>query len=295
MSGYKRIFTNRWLYCWLFLWSNLYSNCAEAQSLEQIRHLGDSLLAIGSRGGYVELERYMFYQHDPKIRAKVCLQLGEFARKNEDWDRALRYFQRAADELTGDSTYFEAQKKAGLIFFLKEDYAAASQHFHLCNDSQHYPELTKEARQLELLSENMQGNWDRGEALALNLFPNEPFQVARIRELYADARSAKLKNPRTAKWLSRIIAGSGQMYAGKVGRGTLSFLLVYGCAALSVAGIVEGRILFGIFTGASLTSRFYGGGARYAESLALQWNERQKFNQAQILNTYLLELMGLES
>ena len=69
-------------------------------------------------------------------------------------------------------------------------------------------------------------------------------------------------------------------------------LMVYGTVGLAAAGIAEGRVLLGLISGGSNGTRFYFGGARFAEALAIRWNENRTLLEGQELNRLFLELLA---
>lgn len=292
MSGSKQIcITTSGLAC-LFLWSILCGSGAKAQGATALRQYADSLISLGqSTNGAHELLRYAFWEENTVEKTKALFEVGEMKKEAGLFEESLIFYEAVIQELRNDSIYTAALKQKGLVLFLKGDYNSALKQFEMALNSAYEGPVKAESEQLKLLSLNCIGDWEKGEALAIKMFGNEPFGLEEIRNNYDRARNAKLKRPKTARIMSYFLPGSGQFYAGKPGRGTLSLVLVYGGAALSLAGIMEGRILLGLLSGGSMTNRFYTGGARYAESLAEQWNEAQKLEQAQILNVFLLEKM----
>lgn len=83
------------------------------------------------------------------------------------------------------------------------------------------------------------------------------------------------RSPRTARWLSTFLPGSGQVYAGRIGNGCVSFLL-NGLVAYALGRSVAKRhwmdaIVVGVFG-----SRFYFGGRQNAARFAVEWNQRKR-------------------
>ena len=82
----------------------------------------------------------------------------------------------------------------------------------------------------------------------------------------------KLRSEKTARLISLLVPGLGQLYAGKPGRAISSLLLTGAAGGFAALCFITGYPLEGIFTGAGLFFKFYTGGSRYAGLLASNRN-----------------------
>ncbi|MBD3286330.1 hypothetical protein GF359_07265 [candidate division WOR-3 bacterium] len=92
--------------------------------------------------------------------------------------------------------------------------------------------------------------------------------------LVGDLSDVKLKNPRTARWLS-LIPGWGETYAGKPLFGLWALLVNAGDTYLIVDGIIDKRYLDAFLVYTFLWQRFYAGSMTNASQFAYEWNERK--------------------
>ncbi|GIX06387.1 MAG: hypothetical protein KatS3mg115_0790 [Candidatus Poribacteria bacterium] len=114
-------------------------------------------------------------------------------------------------------------------------------------------------------------------ALYHRMFPLRPEFRTTVALSGALARLAVLpyRSPERARWLSTLVPGAGQAYAGRIGNGLGSFLLNAAWIGLTVRAIVHRRwvdaaILF------VLGSRFYTGGRENAARFAEEANRRAR-------------------
>ncbi|MBN2379063.1 hypothetical protein JXM67_04605 [candidate division WOR-3 bacterium] len=84
----------------------------------------------------------------------------------------------------------------------------------------------------------------------------------------------RLKNPRTARWLS-LLPGLGEAYAGRPLFGLWSLAVNTGDTYLIVDGILDKRYLDAFLVYAFLWQRFYAGSMTNASQFAYEWNERK--------------------
>ena len=109
------------------------------------------------------------------------------------------------------------------------------------------------------------------------LFPSldSSERAGQMIERLRDAGSLDLRSERKASLLSTFLPGAGQVYAGRVGNGYVSFalngLVAYALShSLATNRWVDATFVF------TLGSRFYFGGRQNAARFAVEWNERQR-------------------
>jgi len=204
--------------------------------------------------------------------AECALELGAF-------DEALESFRRL--ESSSDSEIaVRARSMVGLTHYRRGDYAAARDV---------WAKVVREVEDAKVASEaQFAMGWcavrlgdfaTAGEAFrrVVLLFPDSvPAQRARaMLERLDEASSLPLRSARTARLLSTFLPGAGQVYAGRVGNGSVSFVLNGVVAYALTRSLVRGRWLDAAFVFA-LGSRFYFGGRQNAGRFAAEWNQRQR-------------------
>jgi len=83
------------------------------------------------------------------------------------------------------------------------------------------------------------------------------------------------KDPGKAFRLSSFLPGAGQTYAGHFGKGLLSFALTAGFMTFGVYNFIDGYYAMSVVSGLFPALKFYQGGKRLSESLALKYNSEK--------------------
>ncbi len=109
----------------------------------------------------------------------------------------------------------------------------------------------------------------------LLLFPAsaESERTSLLTNALRNADALPTRSPGAAKWLSTVVPGAGQMYAGRVGSGMVSLGINASFFYLLGRAVRDGRWVDALFIYAG-GGRFYWGGRQNAESFALARNER---------------------
>jgi TM2 domain-containing membrane protein YozV len=119
--------------------------------------------------------------------------------------------------------------------------------------------------------------------------------MAEFRSLFDPGNTPKLKNPRTARILSMIIPGSGQIYAGYPGDGLISF----GLHALAIGGaglaFINGLYITGWIGGFGVLQKLYFGGNHRAAELAEEKNRLKKESFIQPAVNFLIGISDGEN
>ena len=109
------------------------------------------------------------------------------------------------------------------------------------------------------------------------------------------AELPRLKNPKTAQWLSTFLPGAGQFYAGRPGEALLSLLIQGAGIYIGILSFEQQYYIRAWLVGAALFGSFHMGGIRRAEILVAQYNRKkvQHFN-AGVKKDLLQLLDGLQ-
>jgi len=128
-------------------------------------------------------------------------------------------------------------------------------------------------------------NWPLAHATGLTLLSSTaglPFSSSSLLSKWSaffDPNSLpRMRNPKTAQWLSAFFPGMGQIYAGYTGSGILNFSIHAGTLALAAIGFINGYYLTAWLAGLGIFQKFYYGGIRRAEELC-QIKNRQELEK----------------
>lgn len=93
--------------------------------------------------------------------------------------------------------------------------------------------------------------------------------------LTKEHKTLRLKNPRTARWLSVVIPGLGEAYAGRPLFGLWALLVNAGDTYLIVNAIFKKNYVDALLVYTFLWQRFWAGSMANASRFAMEWNERK--------------------
>ena len=103
------------------------------------------------------------------------------------------------------------------------------------------------------------------------------------------------KSRKTARVLSSILPGSGQIYAGKFWRGMTSLALQGAAVAFGIQSFQTGYYVSAVFAGLPIFSTLYEGGGRHAVFLVAQHNREQKEKINMTIRAYILRIESKKS
>jgi TM2 domain-containing membrane protein YozV len=135
-------------------------------------------------------------------------------------------------------------------------------------------------------------NWQQAQAVFTEYFNTssayaEP-QKQKILNLLAAARNLPYKSKEWAYFLSLVLPGAGQVYAGDLGQGVNALAVNGGTGTLIVLSIIDGCYLDAGIIFLYVFARYYGGNLYHAERLTLEYNERVNRDMAlQVINLLL--------
>lgn len=263
----------------ILFWINLITT-VHAQDAAQSMHIAESLIKNGNdaeaRG---ILQRVLFF--DRKSYGKTCyhhlayinFRLGNFSESEFFFD--LMYQNTNADSIRYESLI----GKSGALL-MQQKFTAAKR--ELLNLPTNLPEKWN-SRKLLYLGSALYGerNFDQAEQTLLALIPEtDTEKQALLKKQFKKARKISSKNPQTAKWLSIIIPGSGQFYAGDFKNGLNSMGLNAVMAWWFIYTIQKTSLNDGILSTGSWVFRYYAGGYKRA-AIITEEQKTKKLN-----NTY---------
>jgi len=235
----------------------------------------DSLYLSGNYNkAALAYERIIFLSSSDYERSNALLFKSYCYKKEQLYNDALKTLQRCNSLNTDDSIRYTLNKERALIAFLSGNYPDAESTLNLLDhsitdSSKHYEYLY-----LEILVLNELQQWGEAAELLKKYMHHKNLDTESEENKYLFMQP-KLLNSKTAKTLSFILPGSGQIYSGKLFRGLSSTILNGSAITYSMLSVEKGFYLSGIFTGFNLFMMFYTGGSRYAEYIANKENAKR--------------------
>ena len=254
----------------LFLAANL-----SAQTIEQARQLADQQFEQGNYDLALRTyQRILFFEKGP-AKTDLFLQTAQCYLRTENYKRAANYFDLAYNSTQVDSLQHEYLflKTSCYLYLRSFNYALVE----LLNLPDNLPPSQEEKRNFFLgVAHFGNGEYEtsQGHFLAM-LSPTDSSTRAQVNALFHDLEKIRL-NPKTARILSSILPGAGQLYAGDVKNGLNSFLLNGGLVVLSFYVTSSLGFVEGLISVLPWFQRYYTGGYKKAELIAAQKVEEKK-------------------
>jgi hypothetical protein len=256
----------RSLWIFVFLCSRLWAGNPETI-------IADSLFRSGSwANAALEYERVVFNSKDSSLIQYALMQKGFCYKAQQNFSEAFYAFKRVPKPGLPDfllsRLYYETVVSGYLAGNIYAAQIALTELDYYVKDSI----AKKETLFLHVLVLTELERWEEAAVKFEEYARYRNFKSDTV-ELVRRAEDLELKSPDKAGYLSLIIPGLGQTYAGKPWRGLSSLLITGGLTAFTVIGFQQGFIFSPVFTGIGLFLRFYAGGARYAHKLAEEKNK----------------------
>lgn len=235
----------------------------------------------------IEFGRAIFYETDInkiayfKYYKSLCYkELGEYNRSLEELNQ-INLFN------IPDSLFFLIRYQQALSNYLNNDPDQSL--WNIGEIRNRFPDSVKmiEIVPLNILCLNSVRKWDEAYTLWCYFLENSGVDNqlkvnyrADVGNLYKKRNIPRFHSPKKAENLSRFVPGSGQMYCGAVGEGTVNFLLNATLLGFAFYEFYTEYYITGYFVGLGLFNKTYHGGMRRAGLIAEQKNKDaiNKFN-----------------
>lgn len=265
-------------------------------------HIADSLKQIGQYDhAAIEYERVYFYAEEASIRASALLKKAECLKTVEKFDMAEKCLLRINYFNLSDSVVFGARYQTALCAYLAGHFTSAeSQLLQMyvaggIKDAQ----LIAEALPVYTLVLNELQKWDDAkqkfhEWVGFLKLPEQAKDSLNdhIEKLYSKENQPKLKKQGTAKILSSVIPGSGQIYAGYFWEGMSNAIMQGTSLLLTAYGIYTGYYITSVVVWFGLFQKFYSGAIVRTEYLVQKKNHELTRSYNEMLKN---EIVGLQN
>ncbi len=235
----------------------------------------DSLFkAANFKQAALEYEHVVFLNGDSKEKATALLQKSYCLKNIGEYEKAYRTLQRINLSNLPDSIQFKIRYENLLDAYLSGNEQEAETAIADIDYNTKDPELLAKCLYLKIIVRNDFFKWIEADSL-MKIYLNINHINADSAHIEALLKKPHLINERTAKILSYIIPGSGQMYSGHVFRGLTSIVFQGAFLGYTIMSIKNGFYISGFAVGFGVFQMFYLGGAKYAFYLAEKKNEKK--------------------
>jgi hypothetical protein len=250
---------------WLMICNN--TTLLNAQDFKETIKFADSQFFLGNyQLAAKEYQRALFFGKNDSADY-LYKQIAHAFFKNQKFDQANYFYDLSYKTATNDSLKKELLFNKAQCCLLLGDFQKSIY------------ELTTLGNELSVYFRNKQDfyfaityygleDFEKSEKYFLYLSANKPEVKQEIEKLFNSRKNLYRPNPKTAKTLSMIVPGSGQLYAGDVKNSINSIALLGGIALLGIQ-IYSEYSLFDTFMSAfPWFTRYYKGGFNKAFDIA---------------------------
>lgn len=272
----KTLFTRRYRKTFLIVFSIFWLSSAYAQVLNETVDLGDRFLQSG------QLEEALFtYQraafYSPKgADSELLLKIADCFGSLGDFERAVEYLDHAYFSGPDDSTKTEILLKKANSFIHTSNYHFAL--IELLGMNTEKGSLTGRRKSL-YAGASYYGleDYQNAQKYFLDAVPENDFEARTgIKEIFSKKSNFYRPDPSLAMWMSVVIPGSGQLYAGDLAAALNSFILTGSLIGLTFYLTSIYHPIDAILTALPWFQRYYQGGFDQARIIAEQRRDRKR-------------------
>ena len=250
------------------------------------------------RSAILEYKRLLFYQPDAAKADLARYRIGLSYYHQGNRELARQKFEEVTQNSPNTPLYLQAQLMLGRTYFDAKNYSTARSAFFQVANSDAGGETAAQARYLRGWCYIHEQAWFKAIAefrTVQQLQPNTPLsQVsAQLADMTYTNTPLPFKSPRLAQWMSTILPGTGQIYAGRLEDGLISSAINTVVLYLLVDSIREERYVDA--AGICLVgSRFYLGNRSDARRWTIEHNRRVEVDFIRRLKQQVKDIAPLE-
>lgn len=244
-----------------------------AQSLSETLSFADSLYTNQTYELATEsYKRVLFFDKNGVYTNQTYPKIADCLFQTEKYDEAATYFDLAYFSESNEEKKSEhLLKKAASLLILKQYDYALIEIYNLPEALTE--EQQKEKNTLEAIIYFAKNDFDASR----NSFNQVASDTSKINALFVQNKKVDRIKPKTAKVLSMIIPGLGQLYVGDIKNGLNSFILTGGLLTLGIHSAIVNSPLDAAFAVLPWFQRYYQGGFKKAEIIAKAKIDEKRF------------------
>ena len=232
--------------------------------------LGRHLAALGNYDAAItEYKRFLFFHSDDDRIGEVYYNMGIAYRAQEQWTEAITALRAATHFATNSEAKSEYQLELAVTLIASQNYDLAQ--LELIKVTMRTPSalLYRRALFLQAVAYIYQLRWDEAREALQNYTTDE-----KLNTLFDAANDMPLKSAKTARVLSTILPGTGQIYVGDW-RGGLNALVLNGVLGfLTVDTVLDGHYVDAALWVGLIVLRYYRGNTFRAGQAAERFNQQ---------------------
>jgi tetratricopeptide (TPR) repeat protein len=252
-------------------------NTVQAQSPEQLYSYAINQSSVGNLDAAIKAFHRIQYFDDKDMFSDAYVQLANCYYLKTDYDQAYYYYDLASNQATNDTVIAELNARKISCRLYNGDYQEALIDLFSVNSS---PSdfYSWQFNMLYGMTYFYLGDYKKSEDyFAMCAKPDDQNTLQILDHKYKDIEHLnKRYNPKTAKVLSILVPGSGQIFSGEWKSGVNSLLLLAGLFYVGVILSEQISVLDAAIVVLPWFQRYYAGGFRKASEIALERREREK-------------------
>lgn len=246
----------------------------------------------------IEYERLIFYTTDKNETKLFTYKKALCFKHLGDYSKAIKYFQSIYFTSPKDTLYSYVSYNLAFCYYLVNEPINSlwkiDEFLNFTSDSLSYYNFIP----LKILCHNELQEWEKARSeftLLINYSITDniekQFYISKIDSIYNKKHLPKILKVKKAKNLSRFIPGLGQAYAGKIGEGTVNFLINASILTFAIHQLYHRFYVTGYLGGLGLLNKTYTGGIKRAGMVASQANHNRMNEFNQEINALLIQTL----
>ena len=263
---------------YILLWTiySFFSIAVNAQTLEESLLFADKQFELkNDRLALKEYQRVLFF-NDGKNLDYIYTQIATVYFRQQNYLQAAHNYELAYKTSNSDSLKTELIFKKASCYMLDNKFRMAT--FELMNlaDSSDIQYTKRKNFYFAVCYWGLE-EFDKAKDAFLSIVPEKKAaDKEKIEQLFAKKKNLYRPNPKTAKIMSMILPGSGQIYSGDIKNGLNSVLLTGGFVILGIYMTEYYTFLDAFLTAVPWFLRYYQGGYQKAEKIATHKRDKRR-------------------
>jgi len=228
-----------------------------------------------------EYLRYLFLRPGGDCVAEAYRGIALSLRESGSWDRSLAYFDQALRTYSDDGDRWQCELDAIATMIAAGRLSGAEYRILRLRATVRSVDRIRQLEYYTAMLFTLSHRWGEARTAVERLREIDRRQgavgEARWRSVLAlldEVQGAPRKSPDTARWLSVLLPGAGQIYAGDAWQGVVALAANAGCVGVLTYGVTQGRYLESAILFLYIATRLYSGALYNAEEAAYSWNTR---------------------
>jgi len=226
---------------------------------EQLK-LADNYFSAGQYyNAITEYKRFLFFNPHNRLVTEINYKIGLSYKFDRKWDEAIATF-KALTNSNDDSLSYKARLQIGIVYLASGQQNMAEYELLRISTFCKYNTIKLNSYFFLGLCYLYKSDWlDAKEYLDKFYSINCNLNIERIDSLLKLSCNYHYRSPKTAKWLSTFVPGSGQLYAGDV-KNSINALLINSLTVYLAVNSILGRQLWDfLLIDITIFERFYTG------------------------------------